>query len=602
MQRLLHMFSIPVMGTGYSIDTPIRVAPYGISSVISIMDDILLEKIRQFYCQKYKMDYTPITKKDEDARAKRITAYLDMVSEIVTRKIEAIKSEPFFSDNDKSKFFRMLPDSSPVKKLYNKLIHSTESEEKSKLEADLQNMMLPGSIDVNIMVKVDSMNYDKDGNILGEEFSDAKAALRGFANSCLASSVVFSAGFNRSLYAYISKFKDFYRDHSGDLKKKIIVKVSDFRSALIQGKFLAMKGLEISEYRIESGLNCGGHAFATQGHLLASIVQEFKTKKDELTKQIQPTILDFYKKMGWEYPEAALSREPLITVQGGIGTNGEARRLTEDLGCDSTGWGSPFLLVPEVTRVDSDTRELLKNAKKEDLYLSNASPLGVPFNNLRGTGSELWTRGRAEKGKPGSACPKGFLVSSTEFSEEALCTASTDFQKEKVKAVDALDISESEKDAIKESAYQKVCLCQHLGNSALIALGMVEKERRPQSICPGPNVVWFNRDYSLEEMVNHIYGRGESLVSEDRPHMFAAEVELYVNYFEKLLKTTELNEAGINYLQKFKENLLNGMDYCLEIAKKEPFEGENLQSIPGLLAEQRERLNKLTETVFEKVA
>ncbi|MBI2419630.1 MAG: hypothetical protein HYV28_17345 [Ignavibacteriales bacterium] len=602
MQRLLHLFHIPVMGTGHSIDTPIRVAPFGISSVISIVDDVLIEKIRRFYCEKYNLLFVPIAKKEVDARAKRITAYLDTVHQIVHMKIEAIKKLSLLNENDKQKYFRMLPDESPLKSIYHKLLKVKDNIERKKLEEHLTEWILPGSIDVNIMAKVDTVNYDKNGTMLSEEFSDAKAALRGFANSCLSSSIVFSAGFNRSLYGYIAQFKDFYRDKSGDLRKKIILKVSDFRSALIQGKFLAMKGLEVSEYRIESGLNCGGHAFASQGYLLASIVDEFKKKKEELTNQIQPAILEFYKKMGWEYPESAMSHVPLITVQGGIGTSGEAKRLTKDLGCDATGWGSPFLLVPEATCVDEDTRALLMNAKKDDLYLSNASPLGVPFNNLRGTGSEEWTRRRAENGKPGSPCPKGFLVSNTEYSQKPICTASIEYQEQKVAEISKMPISDSEKNKLMNSTFEKVCLCQHLGNGALISLGIEPKGKRPQSICPGPNIVWFDREYSLEEMVDHIYGRGESLVSADRPHMFAQEVELYVNYFEKLIKTTELNTAGIKYLEKFKENLLNGIDYCLDIAKKETFPDENLQSIPELLSVQREKLHKLMSTVFEKVA
>ena len=36
--------------------------------------------------------------------------------------------------------------------------------------------------------------------------------------------------------------------------------------------------------------------------------------------------------------------------------------------------------------------------RKMILYLSGASPLGVPFNNLRNTGSENWTKDRAESG------------------------------------------------------------------------------------------------------------------------------------------------------------------------------------------------------------
>ena len=65
--------------------------------------------------------------------------------------------------------------------------------------------------------------------------------------------------------AIFAQFEDFYPNADGDIKKKIVLKVSDYRSALIQGKYLAKKGLWVSEYRVESGLNCGGHAFATDG-------------------------------------------------------------------------------------------------------------------------------------------------------------------------------------------------------------------------------------------------------------------------------------------------------------------------------------------------
>ena len=67
---------------------------------------------------------------------------------------------------------------------------------------------------------------------------------------------------NPRLYGYIANFKDFFPDVNGKIKKKIVLKVSDYRSAIIQGKFLAKKGLWVSEYRIESGLNCGGHALS----------------------------------------------------------------------------------------------------------------------------------------------------------------------------------------------------------------------------------------------------------------------------------------------------------------------------------------------------
>jgi len=593
MNKSYHSFHIPVMGTGYSIDTPIRVAHYGISSVISIVDDLLIERIRKHYCEKFNFPYHPIMRFEPDGRAKRISAYLDVVSKIVQQKIEEIKKQPFFEQNEKSKYFEMLPESSPLKSAYAKLLRMKDDFERINFADELTKLMHPGAIDVNIMAKLDKTNYDKAGQILSEEFSDAKAALRGFANSCLNSSVVFSAGINRGLYGYISKFQDFYRDTTGDLKKKITIKVSDFRSALIQGKFLASKGLEISEFRIESGLNCGGHAFASQGYLLPSILKEFREKKELLTTQLQPIVQSFYEKVGLEYPEKAKKTEPLITVQGGVGTDGEAKRLIEDFGCDSVGWGSPFLLVPEATCVDSDTLELLKNAKKDDLYLSNASPLGVPFNNLRNTGSEVWTKEKSTQAKPGSSCPKGFLVSDKQFTEKPICTASTEFIVKKYDSIISSEISYSEKDELKERAAEKVCLCVHLGNSALLALGIQKKGLAPQAICPGPNIVWWNKEYTLREMIDHIYGRGQSLVSKERPHMFCQEVELYVNYFENLLKTTELNESGITYLKTFKENLESGMDYILEFAAKKPYKNENLKSIPSFIAEQRKKLEVL---------
>ena len=35
------------MGTGFTIDTPLNVAKYGISSVVSLVDDLLIEKMRK---------------------------------------------------------------------------------------------------------------------------------------------------------------------------------------------------------------------------------------------------------------------------------------------------------------------------------------------------------------------------------------------------------------------------------------------------------------------------------------------------------------------------------------------------------------------------
>lgn len=594
-----HKFHIPVMGTGHSIDTPIRVSHLGISSVISIVDDILIDKVCKHYCEKFELPFVVISKNDLLARSKRITQYLNTIGKIVEGKLDIVKKLPFFEENDKTKYFDLLPDSSVLKQKYNKLLFIKDEDEKTKLAYELTSLMQPGDIDVNIMAKVDRTNYAKDGTILSGEFSDAKAALRGFAESNLTSSVVFSAGFNRSLFGYLEQFKDFYRNEFGELKKKIIIKVSDFRSALIQGKFLAMKGLEVSEFRIESGLNCGGHAFASQGYLLPTILGEFDANKNQLNQQFRPIVKNFYDKSNLNFPESAMMNPPLLTVQGGIGTSGEAMRMLQDFGCDSTGWGSPFLLVPEATCVDQDTVNLIKNAKKDDLYLSGSSPLGVPFNNLRKTGSENWTRERAENGNPGSPCPKGFLISNKEYTDKPICTASRQFQKLKLEEISKSGLTAEEKTELRNSVYEKVCLCEHLGNGALIKLGIVPKMRAPQSICPGPNVVWFDREYTLKEMVDHIYGRSEPLVSENRPHMFCQEVELYINYYEKLICSMGDSTAEINYLDTFRTNLENGMDTILKISEKKAYPNENLESIPDFIESQKTRLKQICSDRFQ---
>src|SRR5690606_36324383 len=200
------------------------------------------------------------------------------------------------------------------------------------------------------------------------------------------SSVILSAGKNPRLFSYMEKRAEFDADNKGLFNKKIIVKVSDYRSALVQGKMLAKKGLWVSEFRIESGLNCGGHAFATDGYLLGPILEEFKTKKEELIT----TLFDLYNntlaakgKPMFDRPHALN-----ITVQGGIGTSEEEKFLREHYGVDGTGWGTPFLLVPEATTVDEQTLTKLSQAKEQDVVLSKHAPLGVRFHYLKGTTAE----------------------------------------------------------------------------------------------------------------------------------------------------------------------------------------------------------------------
>lgn len=86
-----HTFHIPVMGISFSVDTPFKIAHYGIDSVIFISDDILLEKLRKMYTQKFNLPYVEITSKAIDARAKRITSYLNLMKDLAEKKLNDLR-------------------------------------------------------------------------------------------------------------------------------------------------------------------------------------------------------------------------------------------------------------------------------------------------------------------------------------------------------------------------------------------------------------------------------------------------------------------------------------------------------------------------------
>jgi hypothetical protein len=48
------------------------------------------------------------------------------------------------------------------------------------------------------------------------------------------------------------------------------------------------------------------------------------------------------------------------------------------------------------------------------------------------------------RGRPGSSCPKGYLVSNTEFTETPICTASRQYQKLKIDELGTQSLDEVE--------------------------------------------------------------------------------------------------------------------------------------------------------------
>ncbi len=563
--KTAHTFHIPVMGTGYTVNTPLQVAQYGISSVVSVVDDILLENLREFYSEQLSLPFQAISNKSKDCRAERITAYLNLMDQMVKDKFEDVKNSIIEKGKEFEKYMNLLPDVSTLKKEIQDKVNSNH------YFKDIKNWLndnLPlGNIDVNIMTKVDKTNLFEEEE-LSLEYNDAHAALRGFANSTLESSLILSAGMNPRLYGYLEQFNDFFPNEDGYIKKKVVLKVSDYRSALIQGKFLAKKGIWVSEYRIESGLNCGGHAFATDGSLMGPILEEFKNNKSELIADTSELLYSALQAKGRAVPKEKLSLD--ITAQGGVGTSEEHNFLIDYYGITSVGWGSPFLLVPEVCDVDQKTLKTLSEAKEDDLYLSHSSPLGVRFNNLRGNTRDKGKMEMIKAGKPGSICTKRLLVANTEYTDKPICTASRQYQNLKIKDLKSQNLSSDEYEAEIEKMSRKSCLCKGLSAASYIVNNLdTTVDGDGVSICPGPNMAYFSEIATFKQMVDHIYGRFNLIKDSDRPNMFAKELSIYIDYLkEQIADLKDSDNKSLRNIEKFKGNLLNGIKYYQTLSDK----------------------------------
>ncbi len=570
-----HSFHIPVMGIGYTIDTPIKVAQYGISSVISLVDDMLIEKMREFHSLKLGLPFQEISDKIDDFRAKRITAYLDLMDTIVKQKFEDVKNSLLKKGEELEKYYNMLPDSAEIKGRFDQIM---KSHKLTEMRNWVNKNLSVGSIDVNIMTKLDKENYNGD-ELLPTEFNDAHAALRGFANSSLESGIVLSAGMNPRLYSYFEKFDDFFPNENGEMKKKIILKVSDYRSALIQGKFLAKKGLWISEYRIESGLNCGGHAFATQGFLMGPILAEFRDNRQFLND----TLFEIYSAALKDKNKTVPTVVPYVklTAQGGVGTSEEHNFLLKEYNLDSVGWGTPFMLVPEICNIDDHTLNLLSKATEKDLYVSNISPLGVPFNSLRNNTMDIEKQKRIELAKPGATCVKKYASLSKEYGNKAICLASRVYQRKKIQELDASNEDPETYKAKFEAITDKSCICNGLGTSVLLINKMNTKlEGKAVAVCPGPNAAYFTEIVSLQRMTDHIYGRANIIKRTDRPHMFIKELGLYLEYLSNKMEETAkpFTAKQIEYFNEFASNLKDGIRYYQKLFAEKVFAGKQLQS------------------------
>jgi len=303
--------------------------------------------------------------------------------------------------------------------------------------------------------------------------------------------------------------------------------------------------------------------------LLGPVLEEFRNSKEQLIEAVHEIYVKALAEKGKPVPEKPLLVK--ITGQGGVGSNAEHQFLLEYYNLDSIGWGTPFLLVPEATTVDEQTLEVLCKAKEDDLYMSDVSPMGVIFNNVRGTGMDLKKEAMNRAGKYGFPCIKKYLALLPVQNKESICTASIEYQRDKIQQLreQNLDAMDYEKELSKITV--KACLCNGLTASTLMATGLdIKLEGTAVSICPGPNLAYFSSIYSLKSMVDHIYGRTNIMERTDRPNLFVKELKMYIDYLGSKIEETvkPITDKQKKHFVTFQDNLAKGVDYYKELFLK----------------------------------
>jgi hypothetical protein len=208
--------------------------------------------------------------------------------------------------------------------------------------------------------------------------------------------------------------------------------------------------------------------------------------------------------------------------------------------------------------------QLLSDATEDDLYLSDASPLGVPFNNVRGSSKDVERIELAKAGKPGSPCPKKFLTFNTEFTELPICTASTQYINLKLDELKNQNLPEDEYKKAYEKVIAKECLCNGLSSSVLVMNNLDYKmEGEAVSVCPGPNMAYYSGKFSLKQMVDHIYDRANIVNKSYRPNMFMKELKMYIEFLKDKIDEAAPNfsDKQIKYFETFQQNLNSGIEY-----------------------------------------
>src|SRR5690606_26968798 len=132
---------------------------------------------------------------------------------------------------------------------------------------------------------------------------------------------------------------------------------------------------------------------------------------------------------------------------------------------------------------------------------------------------------------------------------------------------------------------EKSCLCVGLANSSYIELGLpVKGQAQGVVVCPGPNIAYFSKTYSLKEMIQHIYGEKSAENHSERPNVMLKELNLYIENRSALLQTVgEMTAQQIKKWEAFIYHRLLGISYYKDRFAVSKFFSKDRPLIPAQL-------------------
>ena len=119
------------------------------------------------------------------------------------------------------------------------------------------------------------------------------------------------------------------------------------------------------------------------------------------------------------------------------------------------------------------------------------------------------------------------------------------------------------------------------------------------SIYPGPNMAYFDKLLSLEDMNKHINGLENFMGRTDRPNMFMKELNLDMDFLKNKLGEAkkDWNKKQEKYFNRFFENMNDGIAYYNNLFEeiKDKYE----QTKDETLASLEKTKSKLAELALE---